>query len=185
MTRLHKSTNPDIVTKDIDILFPAGGNGKALEKALQNAFVQAEKLILDGATVLVLTDRNASPEKAPIPSLLAGAGLHHHLIRRGLRTKAAIVLETGEPREVMHFALLVGFGVNAVCPYVAYASIRELAENGLLEKSLPVGEAVDKGEPLAVIHHNGPADVAEVAASFTVKPKPVARGPLVIDRIGA
>jgi glutamate synthase domain-containing protein 2/glutamate synthase domain-containing protein 1/glutamate synthase domain-containing protein 3 len=144
MTRLHKSTNPDIVTKDIDILFPAGGNGKALEKALQSAFVQAEKLILEGATVLVLTDRNASAEKAPIPSLLAGAGLHHHLIRRGLRTKAAIVLETGEPREVMHFALLLGFGVNAVCPYLAYASIRELAETGFLEKNLPVGEAVDK-----------------------------------------
>ena len=73
MARLRKSTHPDIVARDIDMLFPAG-SGKALEKALQTAFVQAERLILDGATVLVLTDRNASAERRPSPPSWRGRG---------------------------------------------------------------------------------------------------------------
>jgi glutamate synthase domain-containing protein 2/glutamate synthase domain-containing protein 1/glutamate synthase domain-containing protein 3 len=144
MIRLRTGQAPDIVTRDLDMLFPAGGDGKALRKALQTLFVQAEKHILDGATVLVLTDRNVDAENAPIPSLLAAAGLHHHLTRRGLRTQAAIVVESGEPREVMHFALLLGFGTNAICPNVAFSTIRDLAESGLLEKAVTPGEAVDK-----------------------------------------
>ncbi|HEY3489291.1 MAG TPA: glutamate synthase large subunit [Candidatus Deferrimicrobiaceae bacterium] len=144
MIRLRTGQAPDIVTRDLDMLFPAGGDGRVLRDALQTLFVQAERHILDGATVLVLTDRNVDADHAPIPSLLAAAGLHHHLIRRGLRTRAAIVVESGEPREVMHFALLLGFGTNAICPNVAFSTIRDLAESGLLEKSMTPGEAVDK-----------------------------------------
>ncbi|HEU5361382.1 MAG TPA: glutamate synthase large subunit, partial [Candidatus Deferrimicrobiaceae bacterium] len=88
-------------------------------------------------------DRNMGPAQAPIPSLLATSGLHHHLIRRGLRTQAAVIIETGEAREVMHFALLVGYGANAICPYIAFSTVRNLAENELLEKPLLPGEAVD------------------------------------------
>ncbi len=144
MLRLRGSTHPDLAAAEIDMLFPAGGDGKALETALARLFVQADKAIRGGATLLILTDRNMNAGRAPIPSLLATAGLHHHLIRRGLRTQASIVVESGEPREVIHFALLLGYGANAICPHTVLSTIRELSENEALEAPLLPGEAVDK-----------------------------------------
>jgi glutamate synthase domain-containing protein 2/glutamate synthase domain-containing protein 1/glutamate synthase domain-containing protein 3 len=144
MVRLRNASHPDLVTAELDMLFPADGDGKALETALARLFVQADKAITGGATLLILTDRNMNASRAPIPSLLATSGLHHHLIRRGLRTQAAIIVESGEPREVMHFALLVGYGANAICPSTALSTIRELVESGLLEKPLSPVEAVER-----------------------------------------
>lgn len=144
MLRLRNATHPDLSAAELDMLFPADGDGKALETALSRLFVQADKAIRGGATLLVLSDRNMNAGRAPIPSLLATSGLHHHLIRRGLRTQAAIIVESGEPREVMHFALLLGYGANAVCPHTVLSTIRELAESESLEAPLLPGEAVDK-----------------------------------------
>jgi glutamate synthase (NADPH) large chain len=141
--RLRGASHPELIARDIDILFPAGGDGKSLGDALTSVFVQADKRIAEGATLLILTDRNMDGDRAPIPALLATSGLHHHLIRRGLRTRAGIIVETGEAREVMHFALLVGYGANAVCPHVAFSTVRDLAESELLEKTLLPGEAID------------------------------------------
>ncbi|MGE5662787.1 MAG: glutamate synthase large subunit, partial [Deltaproteobacteria bacterium] len=143
MVRLRKASHPDLVAREIDILFPAGGNGAALAAALSQVFVKADKAIAEGASLLLLTDRGADRDRAPIPALLATAGLHHHLIRRGLRTQAGIIVETGDAREVMHYALLIGYGANAVCPYVAFSTIRSLAEADLLERHLAPGEAID------------------------------------------
>ncbi|MGE5754046.1 MAG: glutamate synthase large subunit [Deltaproteobacteria bacterium] len=143
MVRLRMASHPDVVTREIDILFPAGGNGTNLETALKTVFVQADKHIDEGATLLILTDRNTSRERAPIPALLATSGLHHHLIRRGLRTQAGIIVETGEAREVMHYALLVGYGANAICPYVAFSTVRAMAEGQLLERTMLPGDAAD------------------------------------------
>ncbi|MFA6033005.1 MAG: glutamate synthase large subunit, partial [Myxococcota bacterium] len=130
--RLRKSGNQKLKTAEIDMLFPAGGSGKDLENSLGVVFRKAEEAIEAGATIVLLTDRNVDARNAPIPALLAGAGLHHHLIRRGLRTHAAIVMETGEAREVIHFAMLLAYGVNAICPHTAYSTIRELAAEELL-----------------------------------------------------
>ena len=143
MARLRGADHPDLQVRDIDILFPAGGDGRALEAALDSVFAQAEEAIAGGATILVLTDRNIGPEHAAIPVLLATAGLHHHLTRKGLRTAAGIVVETGEAREVMHYALLVGYGASAVCPYVAFATVRQLAEDGMLDTPLTAERAGD------------------------------------------
>ncbi|MEW6355452.1 MAG: glutamate synthase large subunit [Planctomycetota bacterium] len=143
MVRLREARHPDIVARDIDIIFPADGDGHALAKALDSVFQQAEQHITDGATLLILTDQRIDKDNAPIPSLLAAAGLHHHLIRRGLRTSAGIVVETGEAREVMHFALLIGYGANAICPYVAFSAVREMAEKRLLENPMLPENAMD------------------------------------------
>ncbi len=143
MARLRNATHPDVVAREIDILFPSDGDGNSLEAALSSVFALAENHIRDGATLLILTDRKMDRDHAPIPSLLATSGLHHHLIRAGLGTRAGIIVETGEAREVMHFALLIGYGANAICPYMAFSTVRNLAETGLLEKSLPAGEALD------------------------------------------
>ncbi len=143
MLRLRGADHPDVVVREIDTLFPVSGGAAALERALQSVCEQAEKHIAEGATILVLTDARMNAERAPIPALLATAGLHHHLIRRNLRTACGLLVESGEPREVMHFALLLAYGASAICPTVAFSTIRELAEAGLLERPASPEEAMD------------------------------------------
>jgi len=143
MHRLRTAKHADLAAREIDIVFPTGGDGHALEAALDSVFAQAEQHIAEGATVLILTDRRLDAEHVPIPSLLAASGLHHHLIRKGLRTSVGIVVETGEAREVMHFALLIAYGTSAICPYLAFATVHELAEEKLLECSRTPEEALD------------------------------------------
>jgi glutamate synthase (ferredoxin) len=104
--------------------------GKGLERSLENLFKSADIAIREGANILILSDRGLSDRKAPIPALLAVAGLHHHLIRNGRRTRVSIVLESGEPREVHHFAVLLGYGVNAVNPYLAIDVIHDMVNRG-------------------------------------------------------
>ncbi|HUT32690.1 MAG TPA: glutamate synthase large subunit [Planctomycetota bacterium] len=143
MSRLRNAKHPNILCRDLEALFPAGGGGRALGAALDGLFAQAEQHMADGATILILTDRHVDAARAPIPMLLAAAGLHHHLIRKGVRGSASIVVETGEAREVIHFALLIAYGVSAICPYLAFATARDLAEAGLLEAAATPEEALD------------------------------------------
>ena len=119
----------------LSILFEAADGANGLENALEKLFTEADKAISSGANILILSDRNISPEMAPIPALLAVSGLHHHLIRAGLRGKTGIVLESGEPREVHHFALLIGYGCSAINPYLAFATLDDLILQGLLTKT--------------------------------------------------
>ena len=81
---------------------------------------------------MILSDRGVDAENAPIPALLAVAGVHHHLIREGTRTQVGLVLESGEPREVHHFALLIGYGAGAVNPYLAFETLHDLVSEGML-----------------------------------------------------
>jgi len=110
-------------------------SGKGLEAAMENLFELADTAINDGVNVLVLSDRKTGPKKTAIPALLAVAGLHHHLIREGTRTRVSIVLESGEPREVHHFALLIGYGANLIHPYLALETARNLANVGDIDTS--------------------------------------------------
>lgn len=103
-----------------------------LEKALNDLFAAADKAIDDGYSILILSDRDMDQNNAPIPALLAMAGLHHHLIREGKRTKVGIALETGEPREVHHYCLLIGYGAQAINPYMAYESLADMIAEGQL-----------------------------------------------------
>ena len=143
MERICQSRNPDVRAAVIEMLFPAGGNGAALGDALEALFDQAAKAIADGATIIVLSDRNMDRNRAPIPVLLATAGLHHYLMQNGLRTSAGIIVETGETREVNHYCLLLGYGANAICPYLALSTARALAENKQLLSNVQPAEAVD------------------------------------------
>jgi len=113
----------------------AEGQG-GLRGALDRLCAEAEAAADCGAGVLILSDRGVDEANAPIPSLLACAAVHHHLIRQAKRSKVGIVIESGEPREVMHFCLLIGYGANAINPYLAYASIAEMHERGMLEDPL-------------------------------------------------
>ena len=116
----------------LPILFDTTKKGD-LTASCDRIFEAADLAVDEGYNVLVLSDRAFGKNFAPIPALLISSGLHHHLINRGTRMKVSIVLESGEPREVHHMALLVGYGVNAVCPYMAYEILDKLCEEGLTE----------------------------------------------------
>jgi glutamate synthase domain-containing protein 2/glutamate synthase domain-containing protein 1/glutamate synthase domain-containing protein 3 len=115
-------------------LFAVGGDGSALEQALDELCQAASRAIEDGATLLILSDRGADAQRAPIPALLATSGVAHHLIRNGQLTRCSLIVESGEPREVHHFALLFGYGAGAVNPYLAFESIRGLVRQDRLEE---------------------------------------------------
>jgi len=119
----------------LPILFPAAEGARGLETALDTLFATADQAIAGGANILILSDRGVDAQHAPIPALLAVSGLHHHLIRAGTRGKVGLVLESGEPREVHHFALLIGYGCSAINPYLAYETLEDMARQGLLAKS--------------------------------------------------
>ncbi|MCH8539863.1 MAG: glutamate synthase large subunit [Opitutales bacterium] len=97
---------------------------RGLEAALERIFEDADAAINDGVKLIILSDRHVDKKHLPVPALLACAGLHHHLTRQGTRTKVSIILESGEPREVHHFALLLGYGADAINPYLALETVR-------------------------------------------------------------
>ena len=101
---------------------------------MDRLFEAADRAIEDGYTIIILSDRGVDEKSAPIPALLAVAGLHHHLIRCGARTKVGIALESGEPREVHHFCLLIGYGVQAVNPYMAFESLADMIAEGQTDR---------------------------------------------------
>src|SRR5204862_1398683 len=137
-------------TATIDIPWPASEGAARLEKALDRVCAEATDCVLADRNILVLSDRAVSVERVPIPALLATAAVHHHLIRRGLRTQTGLVVESGEVREVHHFCCLAGYGAEAVNPYLAFETLEALrVQNGLPLKAYEVQKnyikAVGKG----------------------------------------
>lgn len=104
------------------------------DKALERLFLDVDKAYKDGATIVILTDRGVDETHVALPSLLAVSAVHHYLVRTRKSTSLSLILESGEPREVHHFATLLGYGACAVNPYLAHETIREMIETGLLKK---------------------------------------------------
>ncbi len=119
-------------TITLPILFPVKQGVMGLELAMGGLFRDASAAIQAGYDILILSDRGVDAEHAPIPALLAVAGLHHHLIREGTRCKVGLVLESGEPREVHHFSLLIGYGVRVINPYLAFETLDNMIQEGEL-----------------------------------------------------
>ena len=131
--KVRRMDLPGLRVGVLPILFRVSRGEKGLVKSMEELRLMARRLIEeDEVNVIVLSDRGVNREFAPIPSLMAVAGLHHYLIREGLRTRASLVLETGEAREVHHFALLIGYGVSAINPYLAFETIDHMIDSGLL-----------------------------------------------------
>lgn len=116
----------------LPITFPSAAGPAGLEAAINSLFTAADAAIATGKNILILSDRGVDRKNVAIPALLAVSGLHHHLIRSGTRTKVSIVLESGEPREVHHFALLIGYGASAINPYLAFESLDDMIRQGML-----------------------------------------------------
>ncbi len=127
--------------KTLPALFNPNDGGEGLEKALDELCQQAERAANSSYSVLILSDRGVDKERAPIPSLLAVGAVHHHLIRRATRGKVGLIVESGEPREVMHFCLLIGYGANAINPYLAFETLEDMHERGTLAAGLELDKA--------------------------------------------
>src|SRR5467141_856886 len=110
-------------SRTLDTTFHAGFGAAGLEQVLDELCARAEAAVREGINIVILSDRMAGSDRIPIPSLLACAAVHHHLIRTGLRTSVGLVVESGEPREVHHFACLAGYGAEAINPYLAFETI--------------------------------------------------------------
>jgi glutamate synthase (NADPH/NADH) large chain len=112
--------------------FPVADGGEGLQMAIDNVRTQVSEAIAEGANLIILSDRYADEDNAPIPALLITAAVHHHLVREKTRTRVGLIVETGEAREVHHFCLLLGFGAGAINPYLAFDTIRDLCREGAL-----------------------------------------------------
>ncbi|MCC3375984.1 glutamate synthase large subunit [Cohnella sp. REN36] len=130
--KLRHVHRPGFKSITLPIFFPSSEGEEGLRQALQTLCEAADRVMRHGHNILILSDRGVDADNAAIPSLLAVSALHHHLIRQGTRTKVSILLESGEPREVHHFALLLGYGVSAVNPYLAFETLDDLIRQGML-----------------------------------------------------
>ncbi|TRX62763.1 glutamate synthase large subunit [Fulvivirga sp. M361] len=127
--------------KVISAVFNADGKPGRLEEGLDNICGEAEAAVLDGKTILIISDRNIDAANAPIPSMLSVGAVHQHLVRKNLRTRGGIIVESGDIRETHHFATVIGYGASAINPYLALESIHDLNEQGLLEQEVTDEEA--------------------------------------------
>ncbi|TDC91684.1 glutamate synthase large subunit [Saccharopolyspora aridisoli] len=124
---------PDLKPAVIDATYRVAGGGAALRSRLDEICDEVSAAVADGAHVLVVSDRQADAERAPIPSLLATGAVHHHLVREKDRTQVGLIVEAGDVREVHHVALLIGYGAAAVNPYVAMATVEDLVTTGVIK----------------------------------------------------
>ncbi|WP_395666227.1 glutamate synthase large subunit [Methylocella sp.] len=115
-------------TKTLDITYKAEAGAAGMGEAIDRLCDRADQAVKSGFNIIILSDRLVGPDRIPIPALLATAAVHHHLIRKGLRTSVGLVVETGEAREVHHFALLAGYGAEAVNPYLAFETLAAMAD---------------------------------------------------------
>src|SRR5438552_4474979 len=123
---------PGFRSTTLPMLFDPRGDGPGLERAMERLKEIASEAVDAGYNILILSDRGADRDQAPIPSLLATAGVHHHLVREGTRTRCALVVESGDAREVHHCALLLGYGAGVVNPYLAFETLNDMIYQGIL-----------------------------------------------------
>src|ERR1700722_13391167 len=140
LEKLRRVSQGDFLATTLSALFPVSEGEKELERALDGLCRRASLAVRSGYSLLILTDRGMDEEYAPIPSLLALSAVHNYLVREGTRTQVALIIESGEPREVMHYALLIGYGASAINPYLAIETLEDQASKG----NLPPGVSFEK-----------------------------------------
>ena len=132
LAKIRHLDRPGFKAVTLPMLFPAGSGGSGLARALDELCRRASEAIAQGHTYIILSDRGVDQHQMPMPALLATAGVHHHLVREGTRVKVGLIVESGEPRETHHMALLLGYGAGAVNPYLAFETLDDMIRLGLL-----------------------------------------------------
>jgi glutamate synthase domain-containing protein 2/glutamate synthase domain-containing protein 1/glutamate synthase domain-containing protein 3 len=142
LERLRRVSWGDFLATTLIATFRPDDGENALARGLEDLCRRASRAIKNGYTLLILSDRDIDQDYAPIPSLLALTAVHNHLVREQTRTQVALIVESGEPREVMHFALLIGYGASAVNPYLAIETLEDLAKRGYLPDGVSFEKAL-------------------------------------------
>jgi len=132
LAKLRDINLPGFKAATISMTYRVSEGGPGLRNAMDKLCANVDQAIKDGATILIISDRGVDKDIAPIPSLLATSGVHHHLVREGTRTKATLIIETGEAREVHHYCLLIGYGASAVNPYLAFETLDDMIRQDML-----------------------------------------------------
>ncbi len=142
LEKLRGVSDFDFKAKTINILFNATKKG-SMEESLLKVMQEAEQAVNDNYQVIILSTRGISKTRAAIPSLLATSAVHHHLIKKGIRTNCGLVVETGEAREIHHFATLIGYGANAINPYLAFETIEDMRKRKLITPDISHDQAIE------------------------------------------
>jgi glutamate synthase domain-containing protein 2/glutamate synthase domain-containing protein 1/glutamate synthase domain-containing protein 3 len=152
LEKLRRVSAGDLLATTLPALFRAEDGERGLRRSLEELSARAAHAVASGYTLLIISDRGVDSTYAPIPSLLAMAAVHNRLVKEKTRTQVALIIESGEPREVMHFALLIGYGASAINPYLAIETIHDLKRRGILPENLTAEhaeknfiKAIDKG----------------------------------------
>ncbi|MBR1738813.1 MAG: glutamate synthase large subunit [Ruminococcus sp.] len=173
LLKIKALDQPGFKSKVIPILYY---KNTRLEKAINRLFIEADKAYREGATILILSDRGVDENHLAIPSLLAVSALHRHLVVTKKRTSVAMILESGEPREVHHFATLLGYGASAVNPYLAQETIHSLIDEKLLDKD-PYAAVADFNS--AVLH-----GIVKIASKMGISAMRSYQGAQIFEAIG-
>ncbi len=136
LEKIKRLNNDALKSITLPILYDVKKGGAGIEEAMDVLCRQASDAIDKGSSIIILSDRGADRDRAPLPALLAVAGVHHYLIREFKRTRCGIILESAEPREVHHFATLCGYGAGAINPYLAFATLHDMAEQNLFSQEI-------------------------------------------------
>ncbi|MFN8535834.1 MAG: glutamate synthase large subunit, partial [Dehalococcoidia bacterium] len=181
LATLRHLADPAFRAATLDIVFPAVDGPAGLEAALERLCQQAEAAIADGATLLVLSDRAVNADLAPIPSLLAVGAVHHHLIRSGKRTRADLIIESGDCFEVHHVATLIGYGASAVNPYLALATARVVA---IPRNATPEEAAEASGQAEQNFRHACEKALLKICSKMGISTVTSYRGGQIFEAIG-
>jgi glutamate synthase (NADPH/NADH) large chain/glutamate synthase (ferredoxin) len=132
LEKLRQVDHEVFASRTLDATWAVADGADSLKKAMDRLCAEADSALEDGMNILVLSDRAAGRDRAPVPALLATAGVHHHLVRKGTRLRCGLVVESGEPREVHHFCCLIGYGASAVNPYLAFETLQSMIDEARL-----------------------------------------------------
>ncbi len=144
LARLRAVESGPLLSHTLDATWPVGEGSAGLETALERLCTEADRALVGGAGILILSDRAVGPDRVPVPSVLGLSCVHHHLVRTGARTRASLVVESGEPREVHHVAVLIGYGAGAVNPYLMLESAGHLEGRAEPEGQDPIADPEDR-----------------------------------------
>ena len=170
---------PHFRSETLTALFKVAEGGEGLRGALDRMCADAEAAVRSGVSLVVLSDRGVGPDLAPVPMLLAVGAVHHHLVRENLRTQCGLICETGEARDVAHFALLCGYGAGAINPYLALETIEDLVEDGTF-----VPEEIDLQKGLANYLKAGDKGLLKTMAKMGISTLQSYRGAQIFEAVG-
>ncbi len=182
LAKIRALDRPGFKAETVSILFPRSAGEAGLAAAMGSICAKAAEAVAGGATVLVLSDRGLDADHVAAPALLATAGVHHHLIRAGLRTRCGLVVETGEAREVHHVSLLIGYGAGAVNPYLVFDTFVALADDGMLLD--PAGNALDPAKAVKNFRKAIDAGLLKVFSKMGISTLMSYRGAQLFEAIG-